>query len=376
MAADDRTGALETAGAIADATGASVPVVPWGGAPALAASADVLVVDAGTRHLGAVEAAGRCELVEALAARRHAHKVDSTLRGGWATELAVRSRHRRVLLVPALPSLGRTCVDGVVLVEGRPVHEGPSAHDVGRLVSSSRPAAHLRAAGLVDVRALRDVDECAAWLDDPGGERVAVCDAATEHDLLAVADRWAGASTVLLAGTSAVIAAGARHVGLGAPGRRTTTPDLRPPVLVVRGSAHDAAVEQTDRLVAAGATACRPGEPIGDRLGRAGVIVLAPPPPAVALDRVDAEAAARTVAQLAEAARPLLDGGSIGTLVVLGGDTAAAVLGDRVVTVHGTVAPGTPWGTTRGSDARVVARSGGFGAPDALVDLLSATLSR
>ena len=33
-------------------------------------------------------------------------------------------------MIPALPALGRTCVDGVVLEHGRPVHEGSAGGDV------------------------------------------------------------------------------------------------------------------------------------------------------------------------------------------------------------------------------------------------------
>jgi uncharacterized protein YgbK (DUF1537 family) len=77
-------------------------------------------------------------------------------------------------------------------------------------------------------------------------------------------------------------------------------------------------------------------------------------------------------AELAAASRELLATTCIGTLVVVGGDTAAAVLGDAPMVVGGTLAPGVPW--SRRADGRgplVVTKAGGFGQPAALVDLLA-----
>jgi uncharacterized protein YgbK (DUF1537 family) len=60
----------------------------------------------------------------------------------------------------------------------------------------------------------------------------------------------------------------------------------------------------------------------------------------------------------------------VATLVVLGGDTAAAVLGPAPLAVGGTVAPGAPWARRR-DGLLVVTRAGGFGAANAVVDLLA-----
>ena len=59
-------------------------------------------------------------------------------------------------------------------------------------------------------------------------------------------------------------------------------------------------------------------------------------------------------------------------LVVVGGDTAAAVLGDEPMVVGGTLAPGVPWSRRAdGSGPLVVTKAGGFGHPTTLVDLLA-----
>ena len=57
-----------------------------------------------------------------------------------------------MLLVPALPRLGRVCRGGVVYVDGVPVGD----HDARRATSSPRPAEHLVDAGAEDVVELAD----------------------------------------------------------------------------------------------------------------------------------------------------------------------------------------------------------------------------
>jgi 4-hydroxythreonine-4-phosphate dehydrogenase len=373
VVADDRTGAMETAGAIAEDRHEPVPVVPYGRP---VPRGEVAVVDLGTRHRIEEAVEDRCAWADGVTAARHAHKIDSTLRGGWAAELAARARRRPVLVVPALPALGRMCAGGVVLVDGRPVHEAASGRDVGRTVASSRPADHLRAAGVDVVDELRDVRALDGWLAGAARSRVAVCDAATAGDLDAIGARWSASAEVLLAGTSATIAAGARHTtpiswSEPAVGGVFARPELVAPVVVVRGSAHPAAVEQCARLIAAGAASWtgrpEPGAP---------VLVLEPGPAPGPLERLDLGVAAAVAGELGAVARSLVaPRGPASTLVVLGGDTAAAVLGDDVVLVGGVLAPGTAWGRLAATDVLVVARSGGFGGPDALVELLSATLA-
>ena len=58
------------------------------------------------------------------------------------------------------------------------------------------------------------------------------------------------------------------------------------------------------------------------------------------------------------------------TIVIVGGDTAAAVLGNGVQTVGGLVAYGTPWCVPHDNGPLIVTRSGGFGAAITLEQLL------
>ena len=97
----------------------------------------------------------------------------------------------------------------------------------------------------------------------------------------------------------------------------------------------------------------------------AGITVLRPP--STELDDPEAIASA-----LGDTAREAIQSGRFATVVVVGGDTAAAVLGDRVVLVGGTVAPGVAWSRAWGDDGPLLlTKPGGFGTPSTIVDLVS-----
>jgi uncharacterized protein YgbK (DUF1537 family) len=302
--ADDRTGALETAGACADA-GLVAVMTPFGAVDELPLH-DCRVVDLGSRQLRAAEAARRAVAAEG-AAIRHAHKIDSTLKGNWAVELAARAWP--TLLVPAFPAAGRTCVDGVVHVGGRPF---------------GRPADQLDAAGADDV---------------------IVADASTDADVDREIRRWVDDPQLLLAGTAGVIGAAARTIS-GA-----TTPAVLSRVsgrvLVVCGSRAPMSRAQVD------AVAHRHD------------IVVAPQ------QLTDASTVLRTLHDVV-AAR--LD--AVAVLVIVGGDTAAAVLGERVMVVGGTIEPGVAWSRfARGNGPLVLTKPGSFGDEQTLVRVLDAILA-
>ena len=367
VAADDRTGALETAATLADRLGTPIPVSGWRSLPGIgtAGSADgVAVIDLGTRHLSPAEA--RARVGELPASGRIAHKFDSTLRGNWPEELAAYAGRRPVLMVPALPEQGRTCVDGVVLQHGRPVHEGDAGTDVRRRVVSSRPGDLLRGAGVGEVVELGGRDRVETWLAAPAG--VAVADAATGADIEAAVAAWRGGrDDVVLAGTAAVIGAAAPMRGPAGPG-----PVVDGPILVVCGSVHPAARAQLAAAERSGITVTTIADHLSARrLRDDGVLVLATEIPVGDVDEPLAVAAATALAGgVADLRREV----ELGALVVIGGDTAAAVFGDAAVSVLGTVAPGTAWAEVAGFDMPVITRSGGFGSERALVDLVRSTL--
>ena len=363
VAADDRTGALETAAALADRLATPIAVTNW---PTWPGTTDpAAVVDLGTRHLSPGEARDRIRAMPTSG--RVAHKLDSTLRGNWPDELAASVIRRPVLLVPALPEQGRACVGGVVLDHGRPVHEGGAGTDVRRRVTSSRPAELLRGAGVRDVVELAGLDLVVAWLADPSG--VVVVDAATDDDIESIVAAWSDARTdVLLAGTAAVVGAAAASGNV----RRRAVPAIDGPILVACGSVHPAARAQLAAAERAGIPIATIADDItARRLLDNDALVLATEIPVGDVDEPLAVAAATA---LAGGVADLCSRVELGALVIIGGDTAAAVFGESAVSVQGTVAPGTAWAVVDGFDVPVITRSGGFGSDRSLVDLVRGTL--
>jgi uncharacterized protein YgbK (DUF1537 family) len=209
--ADDLTGALEAGARFAGAVVVMGTEAPVG--------ADVVVFDTETRHLSEEEAAA---VVRDVVARYPAQviykKTDSTLRGNIGAELSGLPEGT-VHYVPAYPRMGRLVRDGVLLVEGVPVHETAFAMDPCEPVTDSRVRSVLR---------------------EP--ERVVVYDGETEEDVRAAA-RMAlqERGVVLVAGPAAVGGALAGELGL-AP-QVEAWPRV-PRCRIVNGSMHPASAAQ------------------------------------------------------------------------------------------------------------------------------------
>ena len=365
--ADDRTGADETAGACAEFGCGSVPVLGWSSIEMVSSLRNpVIVLDLGSRHLDPASAVGRVNsvarsTVEAIGGGvRLAHKIDSTLRGNWASEIVASQRRNGapVIVVPAFPAAGRTCRNGVVFDGAVPVAEGPAGADARQPVRSSEPSEHLTAAGAEGVVSIRSADELRSWaVGTTGG--VAVCDATTDSDISLLAAVWAEHPTAVFAGTAASVSAAAGRL----VGRHHRNAEPRPslpldgPVLVVCASLHPAARRQLDVLAAR--TANLPARPVD--------CIVTPVPTTAG---VSADAAHREAVLLAEAVRRAMAQRRYATIIVLGGDTAAALLGNEPMVVHGILAPGAAWGHLH--DAVLVTRPGGFGDDTALADLVVA----
>jgi uncharacterized protein YgbK (DUF1537 family) len=318
VAADDRTGAFEVAALFAAVVGpvtVTVGETPNGSG----------VVDLGSRGLSTDDAAARAASVDAVPSTWTAHKIDSTMRGNWAAELLARCAvsGRRVVVLPGWPELGRTCVGGVVYVHGEAI---------GSVLE------HLSGARLV-----ADEDGLRAWLAGDG--EVAVCDVPDTSSMVALASSVADAG-VMIAGPAGPLGASfAAHLGRS---NLSAVPTTEGPILVICGSANPVSREQIERL-----NRERPDIAIVSAPDAEG-----PLHAAVALDLAD-DARARVVR-----VQPM-------TIVVLGGDTAAAFLGDAPRTVGGLAAPGMPWSRdAQGGGPLVITKAGGFGRPDALVELL------
>lgn len=121
--ADDLTGALDSAVAFAQKG--------WSSWAALSldtrCSGPVVAINTDSRDDEEFVARRKVNaVVGAYLHRRILKKIDSTLRGNFAAELAETLRtsgSERAIVAPAFPAAGRTTKNGVQLVFGRPVHE-------------------------------------------------------------------------------------------------------------------------------------------------------------------------------------------------------------------------------------------------------------
>ena len=370
LTADDTTGALETAAACADA-GWSAAVVPHhstssAGDAGLASegtafhgtashgtashgTASVMVIDLRSRHVVSAEAAERVARV-VRASPLVAHKIDSTLRGNWPAEVGALTDSGRVaVIVPSYPGAGRVCVGGIVTEHGVPVDRGAHADDPRSPVRSARPAESIPGSVELDgAVALR------AWLAAASPGAAAVVDAIDDRSIGAIvaAVRGAARNDVVVVGTAGVLgemfAAPATLAAVGTPSLAGRA--LARPVLVVCGSVHPTAQAQVAAVRDAGwpdvhllvTPASRSGDP------------------------------AHVVAQLAAEARLMIDRLGIATLIVVGGDTAEALIADAAVHVHGSLGVGIASGTVdiAGRSVAIVSKPGAFGDATTVTRLL------
>ena len=129
IVADDLTGAMDSSGHFA-ARGLSTDVVLD---PAYASESDVVVITTSSRAEPPDVARERVRrAVRRLAGRTIYKKIDSTLRGNIGVELmaAMQEAHcEKAIVAPAFPAVGRTTLNGVLLVDGTPVAETQFAGD-------------------------------------------------------------------------------------------------------------------------------------------------------------------------------------------------------------------------------------------------------
>ena len=342
ITADDRTGALETGGACAD-LGFDVRLTA---APNM--TDDCAVIDLGSRHCTATEAAGRIGVAHRLAARFRCHKMDSGLRGNWAHEVAsLIARGRRVGVLASFPDAGRRCDDGTVYIRDVPVAESPFGRDPRNRLLSSRPVDYLRAAG------------CESAMADG---HLVVLDANTNDELNAAAVRCRDEDRMLVGTTGGVGA----YVATLRSGRRGDLPTLPRPALVVCGSLHPLSRVQLSRLECLTVGPGDSAEQALAALQRGEDVTLATDMTTAEVEDVAAESMASVVATrtwdwVAASDAP--------TLVILGGDTAAAILGDRAMWVLGSADVAVPRCQTEDGLA-VVTKGGGIGEEDTLARLL------
>ena len=402
LVADDLTGAADAAAAFAGRRFSTLVALTTGAAP----PTSVVARFSGGRDLPQNEATRLTRwAIQSLRAHlepdRWFLKIDSTLRGHPGPELATAMAElglERALVCPALPTEGRTVVDGRALVAHRSLIGSPAA-DVAPPVVADRLRGHV--VGSIDHLSLDEL------VDDPSalasrlaalGRGVLVVDALSDRDLRRIAAAALSVGPLLLCGSAGlangVAAALAERLDArldaGPPPLRMPVADK--PILVVAGSHHPATSRQIDRLAASGA------------------LVVRPPRLAPEVDEAELAEHARTLATGLAAGRTTvltaigcpdvrLGGAAIadrlariggdpriveaaGGLVVTGGEAAAAFLrvtGATALHLGGEVQPAVPWGIMDGGTVTglpVATKAGSFGADETLVDCVAFLLGR
>jgi uncharacterized protein YgbK (DUF1537 family) len=383
---DDLTGVVSVAGEVA-ARGIDTAVVPHGRRCALTATCTAVSTD--SRHVPPAVAADRAAdaiaAVRAAGARHCLKKVDSLLRGNIAAELKATLRGfdaGPAVCAFAAPLHGRTTVDGMQLVDDRPL---AAAQDPGSHALSAAQDASVRELLASDLRVRHiplglvgegpDATRCAIerLVRTPDTDAI-VCDAATLDDLRVVAAAGVAAGVRLYAGTSGM--AGAVADALIASGVLPAPP----PVLVLSGTASAVGRAQVRDAAGRAVAALIPLERGSEeedlieqtllalRAGGSVLLASSADPDATEFDPGRSREIARLLATCAhEAIRSVPVAGVVAT----GGDVAEAfvrALGSPRLAIAREVILGVPVATVAEgpfAGLRLAAKVGSFGPDDA-----------
>ena len=242
----------------------------------------VIVLDTESRNSSETEARTRAADAAArlnvLGAPLTYKKIDSTLRGHPGAELEVileGMAFEAALVAPALPRLGRTVHDGVLLLNNVPLADTEFAADPLSPVASSSVLDILAAGSRLPVRGI-SVENLAAAANDPdlffafaesaGGPSIIVADGETEDDLRTAARLIGGLrGRVLPCGSAGLLEFLSSGVGPRVAEPSRTEPPRRAPrtsspeqVVVVSSSMSSTTKTQIDGFVRNGAVRISP----------------------------------------------------------------------------------------------------------------------
>ncbi len=356
-----------------------------------------------TRFLDPAEAAAvvrdtvrRCE---AAGFRRIFKKIDSTMRGNPGSEIEATlaaSGLKAALICTAMPKTGRACIDGVIYLDGTPLHLTDIGRDPFHPLASSSVADLLRLQtdlgighlGLAAIEAGDAALRAAVETLLDGGVRLIVADAVTDAHLLALA-RQLSSGCLLPVGAGGFAEALARisaPAGHDATACRKVT--LRRPIVSVVGSLAEVSRRQADHAGRSGLfrtvdlrTDVRPAD-IRDAcaalLGAAGEgqpnILLR----VVNTDRDEAitkESGEQVAEKLGLATASICDLVPCRTVVSTGGNTSMAVaeaLGIESVDLIDEILPGVVVGACRRPSGDIewfISKAGGFGEETLLTEI-------
>ncbi|MFA5027339.1 MAG: four-carbon acid sugar kinase family protein [Candidatus Methylomirabilota bacterium] len=406
--ADDLTGANDTGVQFARDGARTLVPFEWHDLSVLGRQADVVVLNTNSRAASPRVAAQRARIA-AQALRKAGipavyKKIDSTFRGNVGAELdAILDVYpvSLAVLTPAFPPARRAVRDGVLLVDGTPVHETSIGADPVTPVKESHlptllarqlsrpihalPLPLLRQGLPAVTRLFR------SWQGPSPG--VVLADAVTPLDLQRLARAILKGNLFGLAAGSAGLAMALSALLPWKRRKRPSRPVARSPILAVVGSRNPTSLEQIRwleeqrhltavraciREVGAGRDRFqRELDRVSAKLqaelcaGRDAVLTLAQPA-APRRPRPPSPSASASLSEfLGDAACLASRKAPLGGLILCGGDIAVATcraLGAGGLELYGEVEPGVPCGRLAGGPCDglpAVTKAGGFGKPDA-----------
>ncbi|MBR2806039.1 MAG: four-carbon acid sugar kinase family protein [Oscillospiraceae bacterium] len=403
--ADDFTGALDTGVQFAK-NGARVLVsLNWNcDLSSPYSDAQVLVLDAETRHLPYEVAGSRIRTIATAAAaagiRRIMKKTDSALRGNVGAELTalLESSGQKVLhFLPAFPEMGRTTENGIHYVGGIPVNKSVFGRDPFEPVRRSDIAGIIHEQSEINVRIISEKDTA----EDEDEPVIAVYDAGTDEDIERCVDGLAEKDELyLMAGCAGLAKAVSRRLFDGS--EEKTSVNTPGELLVICGSVNPVTVRQLDFAEKNGFRRIRlsPEQKIdggyfrGEE-GRAKIsewTELCLEDGSIIIDSNDMPGSASTLdtavsrglskeelienitGNLGCITRELLDRGVEKTLFITGGDTLLGFMREisaDILHPLGEIAPGTVISELeyKGETYMVITKSGGFGQEDLLLNI-------
>jgi uncharacterized protein YgbK (DUF1537 family) len=369
------------------------------------------VFNSESRYLSSTEAFDRVFRIAVdlknRGAKRLFKKIDSTLRGNIASEIAAMMAGielQTVLVCPAAPRNDRSVVDGICLGGGRPVGSSSTARDRFNQVDEARIESHFApyfpgkvlGLGLSQVRSGSSALARLVGSGISGGTRVFIADAENLDDLRAIAE-MTDIPGLLLAGSSGLAEALATSGALSCRAELHAAVARAPlgRTIFIVGSITNKSLAQCRQLEESGlatriAVDCDEALRAPEReLRRVADLAHAIPASRSVLVRTEApvldmpspslrERGSAISRFLGRVARELASARGAQLVFASGGDTAGRVaeaLGIDCIDFVDELLPGVPYGRcasrTLKKELAFVCKSGGFGTASTLVDILS-----
>jgi uncharacterized protein YgbK (DUF1537 family) len=404
--ADDLTGANDTGVQFARKGARTIVPLEWHDLASLERGADVLVLCTDSRALPKEVAAQRARVAAQALRKARAEtiykKIDSTFRGNIGAELeAILEVFPATLavLTPTFPPARRAVEDGILTVEGTPVHRTSIGRDPVTPVREShlptllrrqlrRPVYHL---GLPLLRspAARAAATLRTWREGAAG--VILADSVSAEDLRRLARLILDERLLPVVAGSAGLAEALSAVLPWRRRSRQRPAGTRDPVLAVVGSPNPVSQEQVAWLERRGQTAViratireivagrdRFRRELSRVMGKVLSEIAAGRDTALTLAQLARTGGRRSLPPsasgtlsefLGQAAQQVTSRAAVGGLILCGGDIAnetCRALGARGIELLGEVEPGVPWGRLvdgKSCNLLVVTKAGGFGQP-------------